>query len=72
MKLDHFRREVALAAQGAIPDAVAAAERALHKKEYLRCAQALNQFALACLKVTERGDRPRRVAVPPHLLPPVV
>lgn len=71
MNIDQFRREVAMAAQGDTTIATAQAERALRKKEFRQCAQALNQFAAACLESVDRGDRPRRVALPPELLPPV-
>ena len=72
MNFNQFRREVSIAVQGDTPAVLAGAERALHKKELSRCAQALNQFAAACLEVAEHGDRPRRIPMPAGLLPPVV
>lgn len=71
MNFSQFRSEVAIAVQGDTPAAIAGAERALHKKELSKCAQALNQFAAACLEVAERDDRPRRARLPSDLLPPV-
>jgi hypothetical protein len=72
MNIEQFRREVAIAAQGNTASATAQAERALRKKDFQKCAQALNQFAAASLAAADRGERPRRKAFPPELLPPVV
>lgn len=72
MNIDQFKHAVRLAAQGDVPSGAVSIERALQRKENLRCALALNQFAAACLEVQERGERARCVRLPPELLPPVV
>jgi hypothetical protein len=71
MNFAQFKREVALAARGAVPNDVARIERALHRKECLQCAQALNQFAAACLEVQPHGEPPRRLLPPSAQLPPL-
>jgi hypothetical protein len=72
MNIEQFRREVENAAQGNTTSATAQAERALRRKDFQKCAHALNQFAAASLASTDRGERPCRAVLPPELLPPVV
>jgi hypothetical protein len=72
MNFDAFKQAVALAAQGHVQREVASIERALHKKEFVQCAQALNRFTAMSLEVQDRGERARRRVLPSELLPPVV
>jgi hypothetical protein len=71
MNFNDFKQAVALAAQGCVPADVASIERALLRKESVKCAQALNRFTAMSLEVQDRGERPRRRALPSALLPPV-
>ena len=71
MNFDDFKRNVALAANGDAPASIATVERALLRKEYVRCAQALSRFTAASLEAPDRGERPIRRPLPSELLPPV-
>jgi L-asparaginase II len=71
MNFNHFKQAVALAAQGRLLAEAASIERALLKKESVKCAQALNRFATTSLEAQDRGERPRRRVLPSALLPPV-
>jgi hypothetical protein len=72
MNFNDFKQAVALAAQGHVQKEIASIERALHKKEFVQCAQALNRFTAMSLEVQDRGERARRRVLPSELLPPVV
>jgi hypothetical protein len=71
MNFDQFKREVALAAQGHLPPHVAEFERALRKKEIVKCAQVWSQLATDCTDAQCRGERPPRMTPPSTHLPPV-
>ena len=72
MNFNDFKHAVAVAAQGRVPAEVASVERALLRKEFVQCAQALNRFTAMSLEVQDRGERARRRVLPSELLPPVV
>jgi len=71
MNFNDFKQAVALAAQGRVSAEVASIERALLRKESVKCAQALNRFATTSLEAQDRGERQRRRILPSTLLPPV-
>jgi len=71
MNFNDFKQAVAGAAQGRVSAEIASIERALLRKESIKCAQALNRFTATSLEVQDRGERPRRRVLPSALLPPV-
>jgi hypothetical protein len=71
MTFNDFKRAVAQAAQGRVPEDVASTERALQRKEFVKCAQALNRFTAMSLEAQDRGERARRRVLPSELQPPV-